>query len=169
MDKSSRVPVGKVLKAHGVRGEVKVLPYGETLEQMEAGEELYFVEGGVQSQLTLLGIRVQKRILIVRFGEIENMDQATALSGKDLLIDRDRLPGLPEGEYYHFELIGLSVVTEDGKELGTLKAIFETGGNDVYVVETGSGELLVPAIEDVVREVNLESGKLIVDLPEGLQ
>ena len=81
----------------------------------------------------------------------------------------DRLPPLSEGEYYHFQLIGLSVETKEGEPLGTLSAIFETPGNDVYVVESGEKELLIPAVEDVICEVDLQSRKLIVDLPEGLQ
>ena len=169
MDKSSLVPVGKVVRTHGVRGALKVLPYGETMGEMEAGEKLFLMEGGAQRQLTLASLRAQKRVWIAQFEEIENIDQAQALTGKEIFIDKDRLPPLPEGEYYHFQLIGLSVETKEGKPLGTLSAIFETPGNDVYVVESGEKELLIPAIEDVIREVDLRSRKLIVDLPEGLQ
>jgi 16S rRNA processing protein RimM len=76
---------------------------------------------------------------------------------------------LPDGEYYQFQLIGLAVETKDGERLGTLRSIFETGGNDVYVVDCGGKELLVPAIEDVVCEIDLENNRMIVDLPEGLE
>ncbi len=127
------------------------------------------MEGGVQRQLTLVSLRAQKRVWIAQFEEIENIDQAQALTGKEVFIDKDRLPLLPEGEYYHFQLIGLSVETKEGEPLGTLSAIFETPGNDVYVVESGEKELLIPAVEDVICEVDLQSRKLIVDLPEGLQ
>jgi len=180
MDKTLLVAVGKVVKAHGVRGALKVMTYGETLGEMDAGEKLFSVEGGAQRPLTLASLRpktpapagawieTQKRVWIAQFEEVESREQAEELAGKDLFIDRDRLPGLPEGEYYHFQLIGLSVETKDGKPLGTLKSIFETGSNDVYVVESGGKELLVPAIEEVICEVDLSNGKLIVDLPEGL-
>ena len=136
MDKSSLVAVGKVVRTHGIRGALKVFPYGETLGEMEAGEKLFSIEGGGQRQLTLVSLNSQKRVLIVQFEEIGGMDQAQALTGKDLFIDKDRLPRLPSGEYYHFQLIGLSVETKEGKPLGTLSAVFETGGNDVYVVES---------------------------------
>ncbi len=163
------VPVGRVVRTHGVRGALKVLPYGETLGDIGAGENLFSMEGGVQRQLTLVSLRAQKRVWIAQFEEIENIDQAQALAGKEIFIDKDRLPLLPDGEYYHFQLIGLSVETKEGKLLGILNAIVETPGNDVYVVENGEQELLIPAIEDVIREVDLNSRKLIVDLPEGLQ
>ncbi len=169
MDKSCLVPLGRVLKPHGIRGELKVLPYGETLGEMEPGEKLFSIEGTEQRQLTLLRLRTQKRVWIAQFAELDSIDQAQALAGKDLFVDKDRLPDLPEGEYYHFQLIGLSVVTKDGTPLGTLSSIFQTGSNDVYVVETGGEELLVPALDDVVCEVDLENGKLVVDLPEGMR
>ena len=169
MDTSSLVPVGRVIKTHGVRGALKVRPYGETMGELGAGEKLFFMEAGEQQQLTLVSLRAQKRGWIAQFEEIENFDRAQALTGKEILIDEDRLPPLSEGEYYHFQLIGLSVETKEGKPLGTLSAVFETPGNDVYVVESGEKELLIPAIEDVICEVDLRSRKLIVDLPEGLQ
>ncbi|MGO9017657.1 MAG: ribosome maturation factor RimM [Syntrophobacteraceae bacterium] len=169
MDKSSLVAVGKVVRTHGVRGALKVLAYGETLGEMEAGEKLFSIEDRGQRQLTLVSLNPQKRVSIVEFEEIGSIDQAQALTGKDLFIDKDRLPRLPSGEYYHFQLIGLSVQTKEGKALGTLSAVLETGGNDVYVVEKGEKELLIPAIEEVIAEVDLLNGRLIVDLPEGLQ
>jgi 16S rRNA processing protein RimM len=169
MDKSSLVAVGKVVRTHGVRGALKVLAYGETLGEMQAGEKLFSIEGKGQRQLTLVSLNSQPRVLIVQFEEIASMEQAQELTGKDLFIDKGRLPGLPSGEYYHFQLIGLSVETKEGKPLGTLSAIFETGGHDVYVVEKGGKELLIPAIEEVIGEVDLLNGKLVVDLPEGLQ
>ena len=169
MDESSLVPVGKVVKTHGVRGALKVRPYGETLGEMGAGEKLFFTEDGAQLHLTLVSLRAQKKGWIAEFEEIETFDRAQALTGKEIFIDKDRLPSLSEGEYYHFQLIGLSVETKEGELLGTLSAIFETPGNDVYVVESGEKELLIPAIEDVIREVDLQRKKLIVDLPEGLQ
>ena len=169
MDKCSLVAVGKVVKTHGVRGALKVLAYGETLGTMEAGDELFSIEGGGRRRWTLVSLNSQKRVLIVQFEEIGGIDEAQALTGKDLFIDKDRLPRLPSGEYYHFQLIGLSVETKEGKPLGTLSAVFETGGHDVYVVEKGGKELLIPAIEQVIGEVDLLNGKLVVDLPEGLQ
>ena len=76
---------------------------------------------------------------------------------------------LPSGEYYQFQLLGLSVQTKEGNPLGTLSAVLQTGSNDVYVVESEGNELLIPAIEEVIIEVDLLNGRLIVDLPEGLQ
>ncbi len=171
MDNSSLVPIGRVIRPHGVRGAVKIFPYGDTLAEMGAGEKLFIVdpEGGAHREFTLVSLRAQKRLWIAQFEEISDMDQAQTLSGIDLSVPRDRLPALPEGEYYHFELIGLSVETSEGRHLGPLSAILETGGNDVYVVDCEGKELLIPAIEDVVCEIDLQNKKMVVDLPEGLE
>jgi 16S rRNA processing protein RimM len=177
VDKAFLVAVGKVLRAHGIRGALKLLPYGETLGEMKAGETLISCEGDAQRQLTIKNFQSRAAAhpygrggeAIVWFEEIGSREQAEELKGKDLFIYKDRLPELPSGEYYHFQLIGLQVETKDGKPLGTLSAVLQTGSNDVYTVESGGKELLIPAIEDVVIEVDLSNGKLIVDLPEGLQ
>ncbi len=169
MNKSLLVAIGKVTKAHGVRGALKVFPYGETFDELDAGDKLFSIESGEQRQFTLASLRAQNRAWIVEFEEISGRDQAEALTGKDIFIDSKRLPRLPQGEYYHFQLIGLSVETKEGRPLGTLSAVLETGSNDVYVVEGGGKEVLIPAVEGVVSEVDLPNGKVIVDLPEGLE
>ena len=171
MEKSSLVPIGRIVRTHGVRGAVKIHPYGETLGELEAGEKVFSVvsENVVEREFTLVSLRAQHRDWIGEFEEIGDIDQARALAGKDLFVPLERLPALPDGEYYQFQLIGLSVEAKDGEKLGILRSIFETGGNDVYVVDRGGKELLVPAIEDVICEVDLENNRMIVDLPEGLE
>ena len=171
MDKPCLVPIGRVTKPHGVRGSVKIFPYGDTLGEIEPGEKLFLVdsEGNAERQLTPADIRPQKKGWIGKFDEVDNMDDAATLAGREIFVPRDRLPLLPEGEYYHFELIGLSVETKEGELLGTLRGIFATGGNDVYVVDCGGKELLVPAIEDVICDIDLLNRRIIVDLPEGLE
>ncbi|MHC1728108.1 MAG: ribosome maturation factor RimM [Syntrophobacteraceae bacterium] len=171
MDNSSLVPIAKVGKTHGVRGAVKVHPYGETLGELEAGEKLLAVssDGKAKQELTLAGARPHQRAWICEFDEINDMGQGQALAGSALFVPRDRLPLLPEGEYYHFQLIGLEVVTRDGRNLGILQAILETGSNDVYVVDCDGRELLLPAIEDVVCEIDLPNRKIVVAPPEGIE
>ena len=165
------IPVGRVVKAHGIRGEVKIVPYGETLGGLGPGEKLVPASpsGNMEPAITLVSLRSHKNAFIGRFDLIGDIDQAQALAGKELFIPKDRLPPLPDGEYYQFQLIGLAVQTRDGTDLGTLRSIMETGSNDVYVVEGAEKELLVPAIEDVILEIDLEKGKIIVELPEGLE
>ena len=171
MEKSSLVPIGRIVRTHGVRGAVKIHPYGETLGELEAGEKVFSVssEGVVEREFTLVSLRAQSRVWIGEFEEIRDIDQARELAGKELFVPLERLPALPDGEYYQFQLIGLTVEAKDGRKLGALRGVLETGGNDVYVVDCDGKELLVPAIEDVICEIDLESSRMIVDLPEGLE
>lgn len=171
MEKPFLIPIGKVVKTHGVRGAVKIVPYGETLGQTRPGETLFLLdaEGRVHKVLVLAGMRVQARAWIGEFEGIEDMDLARSLVGEELFVPEDRLPSLPEGEYYHYQLVGLAVETREGRLLGPLRSILETGGNDVFVVDCDGRELLIPAIENVVLGVDLEKKKITVDLPEGLE
>ncbi len=171
MEEPRLIPVGRVVKTHGVRGALKVYPYGETLGVLEAGEKLWLLDAGgkAQRQITLANIREGGKAMIALFEEISEMDQARDLAGKELFVTEDRLAPLSEGEYYHYQLIGLSVQTRDGRDLGTVRAILETGSNDVYVVQGGEKEILVPALEDVICEIDIEARKITVDLPEGLE
>ncbi len=171
MKKSCLIPVGRVVKPHGVRGSVKILSYGETLGQLSAGDKLISVtsDGTTEREITLVGLGGYKQGYIGTFEELKDLEQAREMAGKELFVPEDRLLALPEGEYYHFQLIGLRVETRDGEELGSIRSILETGSNDVYVVEKGGKEILIPAIEDVIVEVDLEAKKVIVDLPEGLE
>ena len=86
-----------------------------------------------------------------------------------MTVPEQSVPPLPEGEYFHFQLLGLRVLTEEGEDLGRVCEILETGSNDVYIVANDSGELLLPALADVVREVQVSEGLMVVRLPEGLR
>ncbi|HAI08473.1 MAG TPA: 16S rRNA processing protein RimM, partial [Dehalococcoidia bacterium] len=86
-----------------------------------------------------------------------------------ITVPASEVPELPPGEFYHFQLLDLRVLTEEGEELGTVSDILETGSNDVYVVTGGSGEILIPALADVVKDIDLEKGVMLVSLPDGLR
>jgi len=88
--------------------------------------------------------------------------------GKEVFVPEEALPPTAEGEYYYYQLIGLRVEGVDGRAFGVLRAILDTGSNDVYVVKGDDREILIPAIAEVIREVDLQHGKMIVDPPEGL-
>ncbi len=169
MDLQELVPLGRVLKVHGIRGKVKIAPFGETLEQLEQGRTVYFRDShkGWRS-LVIEKIQRQPKFLIVSFKGVWNRDQAEFLRGKEIYFPVAQLPELEEGEYYHYQLVGLQVLDVDGEVLGELVEIISTGSNDVYVVRKKEREILVPAIEDVIKEIDLQNKKMIVDLPEGL-
>jgi len=171
MEEPRLIPVGKISRVHGVRGAVKIYPYGESLAQQQAGDELYLlgsVQGGEETALTLVSLRPQGKLWIGQFREIPGIDEAQKIVGKQVYLPRNRLSPAAEGEYFYYQLIGLKVETTKGSFLGRLIAIIETGSNDVYVVDRQGKEVLIPALEDVVVEVDLTRGQMIIDPPEGL-
>lgn len=116
------------------------------------------------------------RSTVLKLDSINSQEQAGALRGKTIEIDAAALPPLPAGAFYHYQIIGARVVTIEGEELGTVSEILETGSNDVYLVRAeGSpgrkapSEIPVPALKDVIVDVDIERGVIVVDLPEGLR
>ncbi|MFI5268372.1 MAG: ribosome maturation factor RimM [Chloroflexota bacterium] len=158
--------VGKIVAAFGTKGELRVMSQTDFPKRFEAGAEMW-VEREERS-FTVEHCRWQKGQAVLKLSAVEDRDRAEELRGRYLRVPGSDLADLEEGEYYLFQLMGLTVLTEEGRELGRIKDVLQTGANDVYVVDTPRGELLLPAIEEVIREVDLPSGRLVVHLLPGL-
>ena len=159
--------VGKIRRPHGVAGEALVEIYTDFPERL-APKTLVFV-GAAQQPLTIRKRRPHKDGLLLTFEDITTPEQVGLLRNQMLSIPAVDRPPLPEGEYYHHQILGLSVVDENGQDLGSLTEILETGANDVYVVTRDDGtQLLLPAISDVVLDVDLPHKTMRVHLLPGL-
>lgn len=169
MDTPELVPVGKVLKVHGVKGKIKVFPFGETFEYLGTGRNL-FIQNAQKGwySLEVEEIQRQPRFLLIRFKGFWKKEQAECLVGKELCVPASHLLPLDEGEYYFYQLLRLIVKDLSGNLLGEVKDIISTGSNDVYVVDGPGGEILIPALDDVIKRVDLDKKIMMVDLPEGL-
>lgn len=107
---------------------------------------------------------------LLRLEGLESVETVRSLAGQWLVAPGEPVPDLPPGEYYHYQLVGLEVVTDQGEELGTLQEVLVTGSNDVYVVRSATGdEILLPAISQVVKDVDLPAGRILVHLIDGLR
>jgi len=170
MKVSRLIPVGKIARTHGLRGAVKIFPYGETLGELGPGGKLYLYSASDsrQSELTLVQSRSQGKFRVVQFAELPDVDAAQGVVEREVFLPEECLPGTSEGEYYYYQLIGLRVETTGGKQIGILRGIIETGSNDVYVVDHIGREILVPALAEVILEVDLQEGKMVIEPPEGL-
>lgn len=157
--------VGKVLAPWGTKGEVKVQSLCNSLERFAALERVYVGE----SPLAIQGQRPHKGHLLVKFLGVDTKAAAERLRGAELEIPRAEAVPLKEGEYYYYQVVGLEVWSTAGERLGWVEDIFPTGSNEVYVVRGPQGQLLVPAIEDVIKGIDLEGGRLVVELIEGLR
>jgi len=172
MEQLRLVAVGKVSRVHGVRGFVRIYPYGESLAEQQTGDRLQLASSarnGEQETLTIASLQPHgPKLLLVQFTEIETREKAEKLLGKEIFLPPERLSPTTEGEYYHYQLLGLAVETTKGVALGKIASIIETGSNDVYVIAGQGKEVLIPALEDIVISIDLTNGQMIVDPPEGL-
>jgi 16S rRNA processing protein RimM len=164
------VAVGRIVRTHGIRGAVQVFAYGDTLGGLGSGVVLTVRDPASHGESTLTPVEVKShgKLLLIHFEELHDMDEAQPLVGGDLYLAEDQLSPLEEGEYYHYQLIGLRVFTVAGKPVGTLKSIMEAGSHDVYVVDRQGGEALIPAVDAIIREIDLEGRRMVIDPPEGL-
>ena len=156
--------VGRIVAPWGIRGEVKVEVETDFPERFSPHKQVY-IDG---IPFTIESCRSHKQHLIVKLATIDSIEAAEKLRKQDLTIPGSELYPLPEGQYYAFQLIGLKVLTTAGKHIGQIKEIMATASNDVYIVEGKRGEILIPAIEDVVKSIDLKKGKIVIEAIEGL-
>jgi 16S rRNA processing protein RimM len=157
------VSIGRILGPWGVRGDVKVDPLADS-GRFRPGLAVT-VAGGAH---TVDRVNASSGRLHLKLSGIDDRDTAAGLRGQHLLVPEADLGPAGEDRYYRFQLIGLAVVTTAGDQIGEITDVFGTGSNDVFVVKGPRGEILVPAIEDVVQEINLESRRVTIDPIPGL-
>jgi 16S rRNA processing protein RimM len=163
------IPIGRVVRPHGVRGKIKVEYFGEDVSRFPPSPEVFIeVKAGGLQAYEILETTPQPPRLILRLKGIERREQVEPLIGKVVFIKREVLPDLEEGEYYWTDLMGMSVETQEGKKIGRVKEIFSTGANDIYVVEGKRGEIFLPATGDVIQNVDCKNGVMKVNRKEGL-
>jgi 16S rRNA processing protein RimM len=168
-DSGDLVAVGRIVGVHGIRGELKVEPLTDFPERFAPGVELLLVSPtGEVRPAKVLTSRTHKGRVLLQMKGVADRTAAEALRGGFFKVEEDDLAPLPEGRYYHFQLVGLEVFTESGERLGDVKEVVPTGGNLVLIVHDGVREVLLPFIDDVVREVDREAGRITVHLLEGL-
>ncbi|MCJ7782875.1 MAG: ribosome maturation factor RimM [Desulfobacterales bacterium] len=162
-------PIGKVVKPHGVKGKMKVKYFGDDLHRFFSYHEIFIEDekSGLESY-EILEVIPQPPRLILRLKGIEKIEEIEPLIGKNILIEKEALPELEEGEYYWIDLVGIEVETREGKKIGKVREIFSTGAHDVYVVEGKRGEIFLPAIEDVIQSIDLKKRVMKVIRMEGL-
>lgn len=164
MPETDLITIGKIVAPHGVRGDVRIFPLTDFPDRFHALKTVYVENVG---QMQLESARPHKKFILLKFAGINTMNEAGNLSGKLLKIGREDLVQLPAGQYYIFDIIGLNVFNEEGELLGIITDVLQPGSNDVYVIETqDKQELLVPAIKEVVKQIDIAGKKMLVKLQE---
>ncbi len=157
------VTIGRITTAHGIRGEIKVEPLTDFPERFQPGSRLW-LDG---TPYEVKRGRWQRRTVILKLRGIDSRTQAEALAGKALTAP-EATPIEDQDVYYLHDVIGLRVEDTAGETLGKLAEVLSTGSNDVYVVRGERGELLLPALDDVIHEVDIAGGRIVVAVPDGL-
>ncbi len=157
---------GKIVNTHGIRGDVKVIYFTDSTEFFDKIETLYLKD---KTPLALNSSKPHKGALIMHFDGINSIEEAEAFRGEDLFVPRDKAPLPQDGRYYITDILGLTAKTEDGKVLGTVSDVFSTGSNDVYCVKRAHGnDILIPAIDEVVLNIDLKDKTILINPLEGL-
>lgn len=162
--------IGVITTTHGVRGEVKIFPTTDDPKRFEHLRHVWLDTGTERLKLEITGVKFFKNLVILKFRGYDRIDDIEKYKGKDLLVTRENAVSLEENEYFIADLIGLSVVTEEGEELGTLADVMQTGANDVYIVQKqGEPDLYIPAIKECILNVDLPAGRMTVHMLNGLR
>lgn len=158
------VIVGVVVGAHGLDGEIKVKALTDNEARFTPNKKLIIRD----TTLEILRSRHHKGLVLIKIKGLDDFHFADELAGSNIEVPTNDIPDLPEGFFYHFQILGLDVVNSDGDSIGPVIDILNTGSNDVYVVAHCGKELLIPAIATVVLNVNIDTHRMTVDLPNGL-
>lgn len=154
---SERMEIGKIVNTIGLKGEVKVYPYIDDFTDIK----FVYVNN---TRMEIERIRNKKTVVAIKFKEVNSIDEAEELRNVIIELDDEDAPELEEGKYYIKDLIGFEVITDEGKVLGKLDDIFNTGANDIYQV----GKILLPGIDEVIKEIDTENKKITVHIIKGL-
>lgn len=161
--------VGAITSTHGIRGEVKVFPTTDDPGRFKKLKKVILDTGRERKELEIEGVKFFKQFVILKFKGIDNINDIEKYKGKNLLVSREHAVKLKKDEYFIADLIGMQVILEDGSLFGKLTDVLQTGANDVYCVETDQhGEVLLPAIGECIKNVDVEKGEMTVHILQGL-
>jgi len=164
-----RLEVGQIVNTFGIKGFVKIYPYVDDISRFDNLKKVHIKSKKDEKELQIEEVKYQKNMVLVKFKGIERIEDAEKLRNYYVEINRaDAIP-LEEGQYFIADLLGLDVYLDTGEKLGILEDIYNTGSSDIYVVKNELGkQFLLPYIDEVVKQINLEEGKIIVHIIEGL-
>ena len=164
-----RLEVGQIVNTFGIKGEIKVVPFTDDIKRFDELKNVYVKTKKESKQYKVENVKYHKNMVLIKLEGINSVEDAETLRNAFLEIDRKDAIPLEEGTYFIADLIGLEVYTEEGKLLGKVDDIYNTGINDIYVIKDELGkQILLPGIKEVVKEVLLEQEKIIVHLIPGL-
>ncbi len=161
--------IGQIVNTFGIKGMVKIKPFTDDIRRFDELKKVYVEKKGNQVEYEIEEVKYHKDMVLIKFKGIDKVEQAELLRNSYLSVSRDSVEKLEEGRYYIVDMLGLEVYSDEQVLLGTLEDIFNTGSNDIYVVKNKEGkQILLPAIQDVIKQIDMENKKIIVHLLPGL-
>lgn len=159
--------IGKIINTQGLKGEVRVLPLTDDVKRFDDAK-FVFIDDQKLIKTDVEHVRYQKDLVIIKFKNIDTIEDAEKLKNTYILIDRKNAIKLSNDRYFVCDIIGLLVYSTDDCFYGEITDVIQTGSNDVYVVKNHNKEILIPALKTVVKEIDINNGRMVVELPEGL-
>ena len=160
--------VGTIIKTHGIRGEVKVYPLTDDVSRFNNLKKVILEPDKDNLVLEICGVKFFKNLVILKFKDFDNINDIEMHVKKGIYVAREEAVDLEEDEYFVADLIGLDVITDEGKAFGTVKDVLHTGANDVYVIDYDDKEILVPAIKECILDINIDDNLMKIHLMKGL-
>jgi 16S rRNA processing protein RimM len=168
-DSEELIPVGKIIGTHGIKGQMKLHSYSGNADSLNTARTVTLkLPDGTLHEHTISCFKANSGKFIIGLQGVDDINLVQSLLGTEVFLKRGQLPCLDEDEYYWSDLIGLQVFTDDGTLLGKIADIFETGSSDIYVVQDGEREYLIPAIANVIKSVDPAGGKIVITPLDGL-
>jgi len=166
---NSNLKVGSITSTHGIKGEVKVFPTTDDVNRFKKLKNVLLEYKNENIELEVSGVKFFKQFVILKFKDINDINDVEKYKGCDLFVTRENAVKLSKDEYFMADLIGLKVKSDDDKYEGILRDILQTGANDVYEIELNDGtEVLIPAIKECIKNIDLELGLIIFHMMDGL-
>jgi 16S rRNA processing protein RimM len=169
MDWNAMAAVGRIARAHGIRGQVIVNPETDFPEQrFRPGAKMFAKRGPAVDALVVTTVRFQNGRPVIGFEGVQTMNDAETLAGLELRVPVEELAALPAGTFYHHDLVGCQVVTNRGEEVGTVEGVEGTVGGSRLVVAGARGEILIPLATEICRTIDVPGKRIVIEPPEGL-
>ena len=170
MQQNDYLQVGVITSTHGIKGEVKVFPTTDDAGRFKELRHVILDAGKEQIPLEVQNVKFFKQFVILKFQDVDDINEIEPYKGKSLYVTRENAVKLKKNEYFIADLIGLKMISDEGEDLGELTDVLQTGANDVYVIsKEGADDILLPAIKDCVKQVDIEGGTMQVHLLDGLR
>lgn len=165
---ADRVALGRVGKAHGITGAFRVWPYADDLERFADLKEITITRGSKSVAAKIQSVRLAPGHVVMQTDVIHTPEEVQIWLGGDIEVDASERVQLPEGRFFHDEIIGLKVETVDGRRVGMVVEILDGPANDIYVCLDGEREYMIPAVETFIKSIDIKAGKMIIDPIPGL-